>query len=41
MKLKQCFADFEVQSKKHMKEKFLTDLRKIRETKTGDELASG
>ena len=40
-KLKQCFADFEVQSKKHMKEKFLADLNKIRDNKSGDDLADG
>lgn len=40
-KLKQCFADFEVQSKKHMKEKFLSDLNKIRDNKSGDDLAAG
>lgn len=37
-KLKQCFSDFQSQSKKHMKEKFLADLRKIRDTKTGEDL---
>ncbi|XP_042147874.1 mitogen-activated protein kinase kinase kinase 15 isoform X2 [Ixodes scapularis] len=39
VKLKKFLQDVEVQTKAHMKEKFLTDLRKAREMYTGEELA--
>ncbi|KAH9381780.1 hypothetical protein HPB48_009812 [Haemaphysalis longicornis] len=38
-KLKKFLQDVEVQTKAHMKEKFLSDLRKAREMYTGEELA--
>nr|XP_050027260.2 mitogen-activated protein kinase kinase kinase 15-like isoform X3 [Dermacentor andersoni] len=38
-KLKKFLQDIEVQTKAHMKEKFLADLRKARENYTGEELA--
>ncbi|XP_046476779.1 mitogen-activated protein kinase kinase kinase 15 isoform X1 [Neodiprion pinetum] len=39
LKLKRLFQDVEVQSKAHMKEKFLADLRNARETYSGAELS--